>query len=115
MKKQDVLKVLESCSGVVTRCELLGTERTEILNEVQKEGACGDYDTMHDMYLAVVSAKEKLDLAVSAYLLNAGNNRAINFETLRNGIKVFAEKHGGKSFVTWFVALSSLVDRFRNA
>lgn len=104
MKKQDVLKVLEGCSGVVTRCELLGTERTEILNEVQKEDASGDYSGMRNMYLEVVSAKEKLDTAVSAYLLNAGNNRAINFETLRNGIKVFAEKHGGKSFATWFDA-----------
>lgn len=102
MKKQDVLKVLEGCSSVVTRCELLGTERTEILNEVQKEDASGDYSGMHDMYLEVVSAKEKLDSAVSAYLLNAGNNRTLNFETLRNGVKTFAEKHEGKSFVTWF-------------
>ena len=79
MKKQDVLKVLESCSGVVTRCELLGTERTEILNEVQKEGASGDYAGMHDMHLKVVSAKEKLESAVSAYLLNAGNRLLVAY------------------------------------
>lgn len=102
MKKQEVLKVLESCSGVVTRCDLLGTERTEILNEVQKENVSGDYTSMHTLYLEVAAAKAKLDAAVSVYLLNAGNNKALNFETLRNGVKAFAEKHEGKGFVTWF-------------
>lgn len=104
MKKQEVLKVLEGCSGVVTRCDLLGTERTEILNEVQKENVSGDYTSMHTLYLEVAAAKAKLDAAVSVYLLNAGNNKALNFETLRNGVKAFAEKHEGKGFVTWFDA-----------
>lgn len=104
MKKQDVLKVLEGCNSVVTRCELLGTERTEILNEVQKAEAGGEYSGMHTLYLEVAAAKAKLDAAVSTYLLSVGNNKALNFETLRNGVKTFAEKHEGKSFVTWFDA-----------
>lgn len=37
MKKQEILKTLESCTRVTARCEYLGNERAEIIREYQKE------------------------------------------------------------------------------
>lgn len=102
MKKQDVLKTLESCTRVTARCEYLGNERTEVIREYQKEDVSGDYTHLHELYLQVVEAQAALDVELNAYLLNIANNSALNFEALRNGVKNFAENHNEKGFLSWF-------------
>ncbi len=102
MKKQDVLNVLCGNKRVAARCELQGIERTEIIREYQKEDASGYYTSMHNLYLSVVEAQKELDAALNSYFLAIGNNRALNFEALRNGVKAFADSYNCKAFLSWF-------------
>lgn len=102
MKKQDVLEVLNGCNGVVTRCELLGTERSEVIREFQKENPTSDYIHLHSLYKAVEKAQNELEKALNAYLFSVGNIRSLNFEALRNGVRAFAEERKTRNFVAWF-------------
>jgi hypothetical protein len=102
MKKETIVTTLESAKGVVARCEYLGTERTEIIREYQKDLVSGDYKNMRDLYLAVVEAQTALESALNAYLLKLGNNRVLNFDALRQAVKAFAEEHKANGFLAYF-------------
>lgn len=102
MKKEVITATLESAKGVVARVEYLGTERTEIIREYQKDSVSSEYANMHGLYLAVVDAQTALESALNAYLLKLGNNKALNFDALRQSIKAFADKHNCSGLVTYF-------------
>ncbi len=102
MKKEIITATLESCKGVVARVDYLSTERTEVIREYQKDSVSVEYAEMHDLHLAVVEAQKTLESAMNAYILKCGNNRALNFDALRNAIKAFAEKHDCSALVSYF-------------
>lgn len=102
MKKQTILETLEKSPKVSTLCEYLCTERTEVIREYQKDSVSGDYCVLHDLYKAVVEAQNALDIQLNAYLLKLGNNKALNFDALRQSVKTFAEEHKVSGFLAYF-------------
>ena len=102
MKKETITATLESAKGIVARCEYLGTERTGIIREYQKDSVSGDYKNMHGLYLAVVEAQNQLESALNAYLLKLGNNRTLNFDALRQAVKVFSKEYKASGFLAYF-------------
>ena len=102
MKKQTILETLEKSPKVSTLCEYLGTERTEVIREYQKSLVSGDYCELHGLYLDVVESQGKLDSALNAYLLKLGNNKALNFDALRQAVKAFAGAHKVSGFLAYF-------------
>ena len=102
MKKQTILETLEKSPKVSTLCEYLGTERIEVIREYQKDSVSREYGGMHDLYKAVVEAQNALDAQLNAYLLKLGNNKALNFDALRQAVKTFAEEHKVSGFLAYF-------------
>ena len=102
MKKQTILETLENNPKVSTLCQIIGTDRTQVIREYQKDSASGDYRVLHNLYKAVVEAQNALDIQLNAYLLKLGNNRALNFDALRQAVKAFAEEHKVSGFLAYF-------------
>lgn len=102
MKKQTILETLENNPKVSTLCQIIGTDRTGVIREYQKDSVSREYRSMHDLHLKVVEAQNALEIQVNAYLLKLGNNRALNFDALRQAVKAFAEEHKVSGFLAYF-------------
>ena len=102
MKKQTILETLENNPKVSTLCQIIGADRTQVIREYQKDSVSSDYREMHDLHLVVAEAQGKLENALNAYLLKLGNNRALNFDALRQAVKAFAEEHKASGLLAYF-------------
>lgn len=102
MKKQTILETLENNPKVSTLCQILCTDRTQVIREYQKDSVSSDYREMHALYLVEAEAHGKLENALNAYLLKLGNNKALNFDALRQAVKAFAEEHKVSGFLAYF-------------